>query len=77
MRKLYLTHNPAELVMAFLQAQGCMFALYLAFTATATPWIFRWFLGEIGLIAGVLCYVFLFTMSGSRERRKSTKEAVQ
>lgn len=71
-RKLYLTHEPAELVMAWMLANAGVVLLWLAFNAPERmPFVVVWIAGNIGaLCVGMVC-VFLFTLSGSRKRREA------
>ncbi len=75
MSKLYITHDPAELAMAFVQAQCCLFGFYFAVNITAAPLVLRFVVGELGLFAGLVCYVFLFKMSGSKKRRDAAQQS--
>lgn len=73
MRRLYLTHDPAELLMAMIQADCAIAGLWMAFTADWHIWV-RLLIGQFGIAAAVVCWVFLFDMSGSRRRREAAEK---
>lgn len=71
MKKLYLTHDVAELVMAFILFQEGVFAIWLIFQTDIV--LVRFVLGELALIVFALLINFLFFMSGSRKRREAAQ----
>ena len=73
MKKLYITHNGAELAMAWVQLHcvGAAAWMFCMFEQIAL----RIICVEAGLLAAYMTWVFLFTMSGSRERSEAAAEA--
>lgn len=71
MKKLFITHKPAELAMAWIQ-------LHCVGAAAWMFWMFdhavlRILCVESGVLAACMTWIFLFTMSGSRERAEAAQ----
>ena len=75
MQKHYLTHDVAELLMAYVMCCVGAFALYMCWIADAVPIVARLFLLAFIPPLAVMVYVFLFHMSGSRKRREEAEKA--
>lgn len=75
MKKLYLTHRPSELGMAFVQFEGSVLGFYMA--SLMPNWIAAFFVGQVAVLAAVMCWIFLFRMPGSEERREAAEKAAQ
>lgn len=74
MKKLYVTHKPSELVGAWVQLQCVGASAWMAYSWDSI--FLRILFAQVGALAAVMVYVFLFTMSGSRERAKATASEV-
>lgn len=73
MRKLYLTHNPAELIMAWIQFECVLMTIWMAYMVDDNV-VLRYLIGHVALLPAIMVYVFLFTMSGSRAREEAAKQ---
>lgn len=73
MRKLYLTHEPAELIMAWIQLECVFITIYIAYLVDDNT-VLRYLVGHFAFIPAILVYVFLFTMGGSRKREEAAKQ---
>ena len=69
MEKLYITHRPTELAMAWilLHCVGAAAWMFYFFDAA----VIRWLLLQAGVLAAYMVWVFLFAMGGSRERAEA------
>lgn len=76
MKKLYITHRPEELAMALVQVNCVGIAVWLFFFFDHP--MLRFIFAELGILAAVMAWIFLFRMNGSDERAKAaakTQEA--
>ncbi|MDR0212521.1 MAG: hypothetical protein LBJ15_00780 [Comamonas sp.] len=73
MKKLFITRKPAELAMAWIQLHCVGVAGWMFYMFDAV--VMRWLLLQAGFLAAYMVWVFLFTMSGSRERAEAAKAA--
>lgn len=72
MRRLYVTHNGAELAMALALAEGVALAAYCAWTAE--PVVVKVIFAAFAVASAICCYVFLFQMPGSVARRRAAEK---
>ena len=75
MRKLYITHCPAELAMALIQFECAIAGAYL--TSIAQHPVLVFVLAQLSVGAAGLCWVFLFTMPGSDKRREAAEASAE
>lgn len=75
MKRLYLTHNPAELAMAWFLINVSVPLGWACITSDKLPLLGKWLMLQLCLAVLVMAGVFLFGMSGSRKRREAAEEA--
>ena len=73
MKKLYVTHKGPELAMAAVQFECSILGFWMA--SVMPHWIAMFIVGQVAVLAAVMCWQFLFNMTGSWERRKAAEEA--
>lgn len=73
MKRLYVTRKPAELAMAWIQLHCVGAAAWIFYLFDVA--VVRWLLLQAGVLAAYMVWVFLFTMSGSRERAEAAEKS--
>lgn len=74
MKRLYVTHELAELAMAwFLGSTTGLLVWLLLFESPGMPTYLRFFFWQVVLAGAGMTWVFLFTMSGSSKRREAAE----
>lgn len=73
MRKLYVTHRPGELVVAFAFLELLALAAYLTWKVDVL--VVRWFLAHAVVGCAFLLWGSLFDGMGSHERRDAAESA--